>query len=86
MSKIDITPRTRKCCKCGKKWGLERHHVTYKPPLIKDLCSKCHKKITEINTVAAKLYGTHKTRRTKFTNVVRLALWRVFLVGKGKDN
>lgn len=72
---------SRYCVKCGKKYRLERHHVTYKPEQIALLCRKCHRLITTINFVASRKYGTNKEKKTKFTNVIRLALWTGFLKG-----
>lgn len=79
MSKFDT--KSKRCVKCGKTYNLHRHHVTYHPPIIRLLCAGCHRKITEINTVAAKLFGTNKKTRVKFTNVVRLMLWQAYIEG-----
>jgi hypothetical protein len=81
VSKIDIS---QGCARCGVSYNLHRHHVTYNPPHLALLCFKCHKAITFINTVAAKMFGTHKKYKTKMTNVVRLALWGEFIKGNRK--
>jgi hypothetical protein len=82
VSKFDISRKG--CIRCGVAYNIHKHHITYKPPLIAPLCAKCHKAITLINTVAGKLFKTHKKYRTSMTNVVRLALWREFLGGNRK--
>jgi hypothetical protein len=76
MSNFDIS---RKCVKCGKKGHLHRHHVIYKPVIMADLCPRCHKVITLINTLAAQMFQTNKKTKVKMTNVVRLSLWRAFI-------
>jgi hypothetical protein len=67
--------RQRKCRKCGKTGRLERHHVTYEPPQISNLCRKCHKLITELNTMCSQ-----STRPFhKLENEERVILWKAFL-------
>lgn len=73
----------RECVKCKAKWGLQRHHVTYKPVKIALLCPRCHKAITLLNTVVGLEYKTHRKWKVEYTNVVRLAVWYGFLKGKG---
>jgi hypothetical protein len=71
----------RYCVKCGKKYRLERHHVTYKPEQIALLCRSCHRLITTINFVASRKYKTNKETKREFTNFVRLLMWTGFLKG-----
>ena len=61
---------------CGKGGRLERHHVTYEPVKISNLCRKCHKMITELNTMCSQ--STEPFH--KLSNAERLTLWKAFLV------
>lgn len=70
---------TWKCCKCGKTYYIHRHHVTYKPEVIKLLCRTCHKFVTSINTAGSLVAGGNKITRTVYTNKLRWALWDWFL-------
>lgn len=33
------------CAVCGSEKQLQRHHVSYEPEMIIDLCKQCHKKL-----------------------------------------
>jgi len=78
MSKIDTSRKKRKkrCRKCGKGGRLERHHVTYEPVKISNLCRKCHKLITELNTMCSQSTSPFH----KLSNEERLTLWKAFLI------
>jgi len=64
------------CAVCGKRYSLERHHVTYDPPKIVKLCHVHHKKITELNTEVVIMICSC---RRKLTNKERLKIWDRFL-------
>jgi hypothetical protein len=40
---------------CGE-FGMERHHITYDPPVTSNLCEKHHEDITIINGLQARKY------------------------------
>ena len=63
----------RKCCKCGKTYTIQKHHVTYEPEKIVKLCKQCHSIITVINTIGSIATGTKKNSK------VRLRLWEWFI-------
>ncbi len=67
------------CVKCNRAYHLQKHHITYSPPLTVFLCEKCHSKITGINTTAAKLFKTSKYYKPSYTNKIRAILWRWFI-------
>jgi len=70
-------PRT--CVKCKKFGKVDRHHVTYVPEVIVDLCHECHSKITGLNSRAAFIAYTNKATKVTYTNRVRLIMWRWFI-------
>jgi hypothetical protein len=63
----------RSCCCCGSRRKIHKHHVTYNPDRKVNLCAKCHRLITMINTVGAIATGT------KLDNNVRTVLWDWFV-------
>ena len=62
-----------RCVKCDKTYGLDRHHITYKPAKIALLCRNCHVKITSVNMIASIIL------KRKLTNEDRIRLWKWFL-------
>jgi len=67
------------CIKCNKKYHLQKHHITYNPPLEVFLCIQHHKQITMINTLGSQIaHGSLKYRET-YTNKLRVVLWKWFL-------
>ena len=64
------------CIKCSSKNNIHRHHVTYDPEVIVLLCKRCHKLITNINTLVAENYN----ERTTLTNSQRERLQSFFLI------
>jgi hypothetical protein len=34
-----------RCEKCGTKYNLQRHHISYNPPNVIILCKECHKEV-----------------------------------------
>ena len=68
-----------KCAKCGKFGKVDRHHVTYDPVVLVNLCRSCHSRITSLNARAAFVAYTNKIKRKAYTNRVRLILWRWFM-------
>lgn len=61
------------CSKCNQFRPINRHHVTYAPERIEDLCIFCHGLITAINTRYAKWKG-----KVKLTNEERTTLYAFF--------
>lgn len=66
--------KLKKCKKCKKRVKLERHHITYKPEIVVNICVKCHKKITRLNTEASQ--STSPWHR--LTNIERVFIWFKF--------
>lgn len=69
----------RKCVKCESKGKLHRHHITYSPPLMADLCPLCHSRVTGLNTKGSFVAWGNKKTRPDYTNRLRLVLWNWFL-------
>jgi len=67
---------TRQCERCKKKfYRLERHHILYDPEVTVKICRKCHKEITERNTLAARsTIPWHK-----LSNKERAYIWLMFV-------
>jgi len=64
--------------------GLENHHVTYIPEVIKPLCSEHHRKITAINShEVRKKHNRNKYKgyfgEVKISNKQRWFLWYKFI-------
>jgi hypothetical protein len=58
--------------------ATQPHHVTYKPSVVKHLCTKHHEEITRINAHAARKY------RVTLSNPFRWHLWYKFIHGETK--
>ena len=67
------------CQKCRKTFHLQNHHITYHPALTAFLCEDCHRKITSLNARGSWVAGGNKRTKTKYTNKIRVILWRWFL-------
>jgi len=67
------------CVKCNRAFHLQRHHIIYDPPITAFLCHTCHERITRLNTAAAKIAHTSKKYKLKYTNQVRVRLWKWFI-------
>jgi ribosomal protein S27AE len=65
--------KARICVRCGSVNYLQRHHITYEPRKIAVICSKCHKLITLINTIASVVLGS------KLSVDIRTKLWKWFV-------
>ena len=74
------------CVKCNRAYHLQRHHITYDPPLTAFLCETCHKQITKLNTAAALIARTNLKTRPTYTNKIRVIIWRWFLKNKLTKN
>jgi len=69
----------QQCKKCKSTVKIAGHHVTYIPEKVEPLCSKCHAKITALNTAAAIVTGINKDNDLEKCNVIRRKVWRWFL-------
>ena len=50
---------------CGE-WGDHRHHITYDPKVIKDLCFRHHEEITILNGQQARKYRGHLSNKHRW--------------------
>ncbi len=74
--------KIRRCVKCKGFGKIHRHHITYEPVVLADLCPLCHGRITGLNTKAAKIAYSSKEHRREYTNRLRLVLWNWFINNK----
>ena len=70
----------RRCERCGKFGLIDRHHVVYEPEVVADLCRKCHKEVTRLNTLVAREAGR------ALMNVDRVKVWVRFMKGSQGDH
>jgi len=68
----------KKCKKCGSENKIHIHHITYEPEETIQLCKRCHKVITNINTLIARRYNEMKP----LTNDQRLKLHDFFMASE----
>jgi hypothetical protein len=66
------------CEKCGSKNKLHVHHITYDPEVTCILCKRCHRVITNINTLIARNYN----EKRKLTNEQRIKLNDFFMLNE----
>jgi hypothetical protein len=62
------------CLKCKSETQIHKHHVTYSPEYIIELCKSCHSMITSINTKYAMFH------KRKLTNEERLYAHEHFII------
>ncbi len=68
------------CIRCGRRlMSNQRHHITYNPEQLVNICVKCHGLITTINAVFAGVIGS------RLSNDIRQKIWNVFLTIRNKD-
>jgi hypothetical protein len=67
------------CKKCKSKVKIAGHHITYVPEKVEPLCSRCHAKITALNTAATIVTGINQDNDLEQCNIVRRKVWRWFL-------
>ena len=67
------------CVKCNRAYHLQEHHITYNPEIKAFLCETCHKKVTKLNTAAARVANTNLATKPVYTNKIRVMLWRWFV-------
>ena len=65
-------PSLGPCVKCGAQ-AIDRHHVTYQPPMVEPLCRRCHSNITSLNTHCGWV------NKSPLLNHQRISLWKWFL-------
>lgn len=58
-----------------KEFATERHHITYEPEVVKNLCAKHHDEITIVNGQQARKY------KTPLSNKHRWWIWYQWLEG-----
>lgn len=75
----------RRCAKCKGFGKIHRHHITYDPEVLVDLCPLCHSRITGLNTKASKIAYSSKEHRREYTNRLRHVLWQWFLNSEWPD-
>jgi hypothetical protein len=68
--------------RCGYPWcdqlGIERHHVTYQPEVVTNLCRRHHEDVTIINGQQARKY------KCDLTTEWRLSIWNRWQQGRLK--
>jgi len=59
------------CVRCGSQVNIQKHHIVYSSPTV-PVCFNCHKQVTLLNTVVARIFGG------KLDDNMRLRIWEIF--------